>query len=278
MNIIGITGQTGAGKDVIASRLVEKHGYVRLALADPIKRFGLNVFGFDVIQLWGPAKNSFDPMFSECNIRSSGVLFEPGCKLANIKRVCDQAWGDAAVRLSSYGPMWVDSLVPTSEQEKALNNLYFWFASIGHHYPELSPRIMLQHLGTEWGRETVSKDVWVNKLISTAEYVMRGYVYHRETGLSEDEKTTKPKGVVVSDVRFENELAILKDVGGKLVRVTREVSDKKAKSVGIPSHPSESAQQDISSDAFDCLLQNNGSIADLHKAVDIAAATFKHNK
>jgi hypothetical protein len=277
MNIVGVTGHSGAGKDIIAARLAEKHGYVQLAIADPLKRFGLNVFGLDVIQLWGSAKNTIDPMFQECNIRSSGVTFEPGCKLANVKRACDPHWGAAAVRLSSYGPTWVAELVPVAEREQALRDLFFWFASLGHHYPAFSPRIMLQNLGTEWGREVVDKDIWVNKMVNTAEQVLAGTEYSRETGLT-DQQLSKPSGVVVSDVRFDNELDVLKKIGGKVVRVKRDASDRKSKTVGIASHASEMAQDAFVDDKFDCILSNNGSIADLNNAVDVAALTFKGNK
>lgn len=279
MNIVGVTGQSAAGKDVIASRLVEKHGYRQLALADPIKRFGLNVFGFDVIQLWGPAKNTFDPMYNECNLRSSGVTFEPGCSLAPVKRVCDQAWGQAAARLVDYGPEWVASLLPEEQQEQALKDLYFWFSSLGHHYPELSPRIMLQHLGTEWGREVGGEDIWVEHLVSTADYVFRGYPYEREEGIQLEENTmVPPVGVVVSDIRFENEVKRIRELGGRLVRVTRKASDRKANSVGILAHASEDEQKAIPDSLFDCILQNNGSIAELNKAIDVAATTFKGTK
>lgn len=46
MRIIGLTGKAGAGKDTVADRLVEKHGFVKYALADPIKKM-LDVIDVD---------------------------------------------------------------------------------------------------------------------------------------------------------------------------------------------------------------------------------------
>lgn len=43
-HIIGITGKAGAGKDTIAHRLCEKHGYAKVAFADPIRRGILAMF------------------------------------------------------------------------------------------------------------------------------------------------------------------------------------------------------------------------------------------
>jgi hypothetical protein len=278
MHIVGVTGHAGAGKDEIASYLVNKHGYIQVALADPIKRFGLNVFGFDVSQLWGHSKNAFDPLFNECNIRSSGIDFEPGCVLSSVKRVCDIGWGDAAMRLSSYGPKWIESLVPIEEQEEALKKLYFWFSSLGHHYPQLSPRIMLQHLGTEWGRVQISEDIWVNNFIYTAQKVLQGYDYSRETGIEDTMRLERPRGIVVSDVRFGNELKHIRSVGGKIIRVTREVADKKAKSLGIEKHASEVEQSTFPDDIFDCILKNDKTIKDLHNAIDVVAKAFMGTK
>jgi NTP pyrophosphatase (non-canonical NTP hydrolase) len=52
MNIVGITGRAGAGKDTIADYLVEEYGYVKVSFATPLKekvkeRFNLKDGDFD---------------------------------------------------------------------------------------------------------------------------------------------------------------------------------------------------------------------------------------
>lgn len=280
MHIIGITGQAGAGKDEIAGRFVQKHGYKQLSLADPMKRFGLNVFGFDVIQLWGPssARNHFDPGFNECAIRSSQVEFKPGCSIAKVRRHCDPGWGDAAMRLVDYGEEWVNELImEPAAREEALNMLYFWFASLGHHYNQLSPRIMLQSLGTEWGREVCGENLWINNLLAAAERVLLGYEYERETGFTHG-VMQPPTGIVCSDVRFSNELTAVKDAGGRIIRVTRESADKKSKKLGIAGHASESEQKSFTDDMFDSILKNERTLPELYSAVDVVALAYKSDK
>lgn len=280
MNIIGVTGQAGSGKDEVAGRLVEKHDFKQLSLADPLKRFGLNVFGFDVIQLWGPssARNTFDPGFNECSIRVSQVEFEPGCSISRVRRNCDPSWGDAAMRLADYGEEWVDELVPnTEERVEALRLLYWWFGSLGHHYAQLSPRIMLQSLGTEWGRQVVSDDIWIDNLLSTTEDVLAGGCYEREEGFT-GEKAPPPTGIVVSDVRFDNELKAVKDAEGKIVRITRKSAERKAKKIGIAGHASEAEQAAFTDDQFDAILTNEGTLPELYAAVDVVASCFKGKK
>jgi len=44
--IIGVAGNAGSGKDTVADHLVKHHGFVKVALADPLKRICREVFDF----------------------------------------------------------------------------------------------------------------------------------------------------------------------------------------------------------------------------------------
>jgi hypothetical protein len=55
--IIGITGQAGTGKDTAAAYLEQSRGFIRIGLADPLKRICKEVFDFSDEQLWGPSEN-----------------------------------------------------------------------------------------------------------------------------------------------------------------------------------------------------------------------------
>lgn len=90
-----------------------------------------------------------------------------------------------------------------------------------------SPRQCMQTLGTQWGRELVNENIWI---ILAGRKVQQ----HRRMGMP---------GVVVSDVRFDNEAEWLLSAGGELwtiVRPARAVSsDGHASERGIsPNHPS----------------------------------------
>jgi hypothetical protein len=61
--ILGILGQSGAGKDTIADYLVKKYRFVKVALADPLKRVCKEVYGFSDSQLWGPSEMRNSPDF-----------------------------------------------------------------------------------------------------------------------------------------------------------------------------------------------------------------------
>jgi hypothetical protein len=63
-----------------------------------------------------------------------------------------------------------------------------------------TPRLAMQTLGTEWGRDIIGADLWVNLW-----------------------RHTLPKGdVVCDDVRFPNEAAMLRSMGGIIVKIERD--------------------------------------------------------
>ncbi len=59
--IIGLTGKSGSGKDEVAKRLVQKHGFLRLAFADSLKLAARHIFSLSDAQLWGAEKDLVDP-------------------------------------------------------------------------------------------------------------------------------------------------------------------------------------------------------------------------
>ena len=69
-----------------------------------------------------------------------------------------------------------------------------------------SPRQLAQTLGTEWGRQTVHQQIWVNRMLRSWDEVrLRGC----------------PR-MVVTDVRFDNEATAIINAGGTVWRVERE--------------------------------------------------------
>lgn len=109
---------------------------------------------------------------------------------------------------------------------------------IGH---GVTPRLLMQTLGTQWGR-AIDENLWVKKALS-------------EAGLNEN--------VVISDVRFPNELYAIQDSGGKVIRLIRPM-----KRIGPEhEHISETALDHISDAEFDHVIHNVGSLSDLFKKV-----------
>src|SRR5574343_274045 len=87
----------------------------------------------------------------------------------------------------------------------------------------VSPRYLLQTLGTEWGRDCIHADLWV--LVAKQKIMNAASDY-----------------IVFDDVRFENEATIIRDQGGLIIHIDRcdLVSDSHTSELGIQDHESDS--------------------------------------
>lgn len=112
-----------------------------------------------------------------------------------------------------------------------------------------SPRQLLQTLGTEWGRGTVHPEIWIRIAMERAGQ-------HQTFS-----------GVVVTDVRFDNEAQAIVDAGGEVWRVARPgwrcLADDAA------THPSEAG---VSDHLIARIIDNSGSLDDLR--LQLTAATI----
>jgi len=214
--IIGVTGQcadslgrkriAGAGKDVVAKRLVDNHHFLSLAWADPLKRFCQEVYGFPDEALWG-----------ESDVR----------------------------------------ILPDQRYPRPDGGF-------------LTPRFALQSLGTDWGRNCYL-NTWVDYGIRTAKKILSGQYYTPKTGLqliNQENFHYRIDGVVFSDVRFMNELNAIKEAGGKVIRIKRQMTtpyDVKAMNL---LHDSETELPNTSDDLFDYIIDNSGTLDELMVKID----------
>lgn len=226
MKLIAMCGHAGCGKDTAADHLESKYGFEKLALSKPIKKFGERVFDFSSKQLYGPSacRNAIDERYYDSN-----------------------AWDMAENRMMTFGPTWVQSVVP-DHSPKDYHSLVRWFDELKADFfsSGLSPRIMLQRLGTEWGRN-IDKDIWSKAAIRTARSLEK---------------------CVITDVRFFNEVGIITKAGGKVIRIHRDETDDAASLIGIGNHSSEAELIMLPDDMFDVVMNNNKSLSDFIDSVD----------
>lgn len=101
-----------------------------------------------------------------------------------------------------------------------------------------SLRYVLQTLGTEWGREHIGPDVWLQ--------------------LASDALAVRGAGMIVADVRFGNEAAWIRQSGGLLIHLQRP---------GVPGVRAHLSECGVARDVSDPLIINDGSIEELYEAV-----------
>lgn len=126
-----------------------------------------------------------------------------------------------------------------------------------------SYRVMMQTLGTEWGREMMNPQVWVNLVARRwKEIEAGGYLVQRgrdHTGY----KGYIAEGMVLSDVRFDSEAEWIKLNGGVILEIVRpeqkSLGDKLRSAAGIAGHQSEKG---ISRHYITHTIVNDGSLND----------------
>jgi hypothetical protein len=105
----------------------------------------------------------------------------------------------------------------------------------------ITSRLIMQTLGTEW-RDLIDPMLWVRIAQDQIEEALaNGY------------------NVVVDDMRFHRELHMIKELGGKTVRVVRDAAKVTSK------HSSEGSLDAFEMDHF---ISNNGTLDHLHGVVD----------
>lgn len=237
---LGLLGQAGSGKDLVADWLVSK-SLAKLAFADPMKRFSCGTFFLGYHQLWGP---------SEERNREFDV---------------DEDWWFAAIgrmNLASYEI--IHNVLPDGYRVKGFLALNDWFSALHHKYPKkISARVILQTLGTEWGR-TIDPLMWARYAHETADRLKSSGRYNQADGylgitqddlppFSDSKNKDAETGVVIPDHRFINEIDTTHENAGYVIRLRRLALE--AKTVGIEGHKSESEQNGIPDEYFDLVLE-----------------------
>lgn len=107
-----------------------------------------------------------------------------------------------------------------------------------------TPRYVMQTLGTEWGRNLVGADLWVNLWQA------------KVTRLVAENPEAR---IVVDDMRFPNELDAVKQLGGARIMLHRATAGRRA-----GDHSSESS---LPVDSDIRIIINDGDLAQLHHSV-----------
>jgi len=102
----------------------------------------------------------------------------------------------------------------------------------------ISPRVALQTLGTEWGRNTINSDLWI---------------------LRAQKEMEQHENIVISDCRFDDEAEAVISSGGIVIEIVRQ---------GINQVAAHSSESGISSSLINYQIENNGTLPELYRSVD----------
>jgi len=234
--IIGLMGPAGAGKDLGAERFIKEHGFVRVAFADPLKRYAQDIYAFTDEQLWGPSemRNKPDERYPREHTWKEVEEVNPDFKELACA-CCGQNTNKRQVEDDVFIP-----------DEEDITQCY------------LTCRYALQLLGTEYGRHCYP-DTWVDYAMRIANRLKVGNCYYdmrtglRHTTMVDGAAMTAKTDVVISDVRFINEIRGIHRGGGYVIRIA---PPKKTSTESWRKHVSESEQEGIPDSEFDGIVVN----------------------
>lgn len=126
----------------------------------------------------------------------------------------------------------------------------------GHELVKLTPRLLLQLLGTDCGRNIIHPNIWCN--VTFADYKPRHFRTVKYNGIFSHQEMILPNWII-PDVRFPNEVKAIKKRGGIVIRVNRSGFEDN------DIHPSEIALDNYQ--YFDYIINNDSDIPALLEKV-----------
>lgn len=246
--IIILAGKARSGKDTVGKYIADNYSAACVAQADPMKRFARDVFGFSEDALWGPSE-ARDPVDPNTVVSRHEIDARFHQELDRRNEVLNEVVpGDRLIAARAALRQWFEGIYRNS---------------LCNEIP-VSPRLVLQTFGTEWGR-LVSRDMWSHHAIRTAEQLLQGGVYYtRGTGLI----PSNHRGfdyAVITDGRFRNEILNVSKVNGGSFRIDRPGVPSGAAG-GVSGHSSETL--DIPDHFVSAIIQNDGDLPHLYDEVD----------
>jgi hypothetical protein len=268
-NLIGISGKIGSGKDTVGNILQYLSAFNKYTDSN-IK---------DLIK--DKPSSSIYPHFSNYQIKKfADKLKDIVCLLIGCTR---EQLEDREFKERPLGKDWIAHWYKDNKGKKSLTQTAL--GAVNH--PDaattgqdmLTPRTLMQLLGTEAGRNIIHPNIWVNALF--ADYIGDNvFTVTENDGMSGTQELVYPNWII-TDVRFPNEAQAIKDRGGVVIRVNRtstcgdvsfngtpkewkELVERNKKNNEKFNHPSETA---LDNHNFDYVIDNSGSISDLIEKV-----------
>lgn len=273
MAIIGISGKIQSGKDTVGP-------YLQYLLSEDSKKISYSSWQLQ-IERWYNYNDWQIKKFADKLKDIVCILL--GCTRADLE--------DNNFKNKELGEEWwyykdrVRSIIYDYESFKNLDVVKHGSLQL----IKLTPRLLLQLLGTEAGRQIIHPNIWVNALMK--DYKANNPCRRNSKGdciesphcmdWAFSDKIKRPEGIdcnqrypnwIITDVRFPNEFKAIEDRGGVMIKVERPCSIcglYKGHKMSCPKdeleHESETA---LDLYKFPFTIYNNGSLQDLYKTVD----------
>lgn len=228
--IIALSGKIASGKDTLAD-MIQYHTF--------LKQFPEVTLSYEQ---W--CKNTPGKLYWE-NVKFAGKLKQMvclliGCTMEDLesqefkhKELGSEWWGVKAQieMLDGFGKRYYHNKLFNSGDEyfyaKSDSSLFYGetVTFLDHEEFKLTPRLILQLLGTEAGRNIIHPNIWVNATM--ADYkpntVGKKETFRKFSQEFEQELDIRWPNWLITDLRFPNEAESIKSREGILIRIERDI-------------------------------------------------------
>ena len=144
----------------------------------------------------------------------------------------------------------------------------------GVSHRKLTPRLLLQLLGTECGRQIIHPNIWVNALMSDYNYKAKKEGFQRSVKDKDGipiffEYEVEYPNWCITDMRFPNEMEAVKSRGGITIRVNRDILNETPYQKAYRKTHEHESETALDNSEFDYTIENNSSIEDLIHTVSL---------
>ena len=189
MNLIGISGKTQSGKDLLGQLINLKltFGVLNQRLVDAIATKDLL---FDTVKYADKLKDVICVLLGCTRLQLEDDNYK--------NKILPSHWWYFKTK---------NNILLNYNDDKTLTGLELI---------KLTPRRMLQLFGTECGRQIIHPNIWINATFEN---------YNPYSARGSDYKSTESKWII-TDVRFPNEAEAILDRGGTLIRINRSIQQR----------------------------------------------------
>lgn len=258
MSSIGLMGAAGSGKDTTARILIQKledaglGTYETYSFARPLKEFTVDVFSISpsIIEPTTPEARALRETVARATYTDAGLQMSFDFALANILEAYNESNGITFTELfaslgyknhgHAFGDLYKKFLEVLQGEMYTPNAFMRILHKLTDEEPlvrfETSPRRLLQKIGTEFFRDSISQSFWTD--------------------------IAPKQGVIYTDVRFGNELDYVHQNGGLMLKIV----NKNQQVIKSSSHSSEELVYTATADHD---VEHDGvHLETIHQAVD----------
>lgn len=236
-SLIAFTGRKRSGKDTAAKILIEEEGYQDVKMAGGLKAMLVAYF-----KHMGMVNHLAEAVVEEEDLKNKPT----GYLMKSDNRKGAEIMAEALFKYMGVKPEYRSMLlkdervsnIPIMELRNAVSpnqvlwSLEWWLNTYAK--PGATPRLLMQTLGTEWGRDCIYSDVWIDLFKLQASQFER---------------------VVCTDVRFLNEESVIRELGGTIIKIDAE------QRLG-PNTDTHRSELEMGLIVADYVVENNGTLDD----------------